>query len=254
MEFAKLELDQLRFFLDGESALVHTIYEILCCNLLQIVVRDTTPGSRAPAVTLPASALRPVGFEEDEGMLPYPRRSFVGYRLLQEYFTFPGQVLLRGPDRSAPGLRSRIQAQHRADLSVLALRGRRTPPASGNRHRAVHLPPGMQPGGEPLPADRRAHPARSAEVRISRGSGRAAAPGHGSFLGGPGGQPESAAAGDRSNISRSIRSAIPRSASSSRRSGSPTGALRCGRTTTAPKWIWRWWTCRSSPPARPPTR
>ena len=53
MEFAKLELDQLRFFLDGESALVHTIYEILCCNLLQIVVRDTTPGSRAPAVTLP---------------------------------------------------------------------------------------------------------------------------------------------------------------------------------------------------------
>jgi type VI secretion system protein ImpG len=30
-----------------------------------------------------------VGFEQDEGMLPYPRRSFVGYRLLQEYFTFP---------------------------------------------------------------------------------------------------------------------------------------------------------------------
>ena len=46
MEFAKLELDQLRFFLDGESALVHTIYELLCCNLLQIVVRDTTTGSR----------------------------------------------------------------------------------------------------------------------------------------------------------------------------------------------------------------
>jgi len=88
MEFAKLELDQLRFFLDGESALVHTIYEILCCNLLQVVARDTTPGSRAPAVTLPGSCLRPVGFEEDEGMLPYPRRSFIGYRLLQEYFTF----------------------------------------------------------------------------------------------------------------------------------------------------------------------
>ena len=33
--------------------------------------------------------LRPVGFEEDEGVLPYPRRSFIGYRLLQEYFTFP---------------------------------------------------------------------------------------------------------------------------------------------------------------------
>ncbi len=88
MEFGKLELDQLRFFLDGESALVHTIYEILCCNLVQIVLRDTTPDSRAPLITLPPSALRPVGFGEDEGMLPYPRRSFVGYRLLQEYFSF----------------------------------------------------------------------------------------------------------------------------------------------------------------------
>jgi type VI secretion system protein ImpG len=52
-------------------------------------VRDTTPGSRLAPVVLPASALRPVGFEQDEGMLPYPRRSFAGYRLLQEYFTFP---------------------------------------------------------------------------------------------------------------------------------------------------------------------
>ncbi len=31
----------------------------------------------------------PVGFAEDDGMLPYPRRSFIGYGLLQEYFCFP---------------------------------------------------------------------------------------------------------------------------------------------------------------------
>jgi type VI secretion system protein ImpG len=40
-------------------------------------------------VELRPEALRPVGFAEDEGMLPYPRRSFTGYRLLHEYFTFP---------------------------------------------------------------------------------------------------------------------------------------------------------------------
>jgi type VI secretion system protein ImpG len=89
LEFSKLELDELRLFLDGESSLVHTIYELLCCNLLKIIVRDPTSGSRVAPVTLPATSLRPVGFEADEGMLPYPRRSFVGYRLLQEYFTFP---------------------------------------------------------------------------------------------------------------------------------------------------------------------
>jgi type VI secretion system protein ImpG len=33
--------------------------------------------------------LRPVGFADEEALLPYPRQSFSGYRLLQEYFTFP---------------------------------------------------------------------------------------------------------------------------------------------------------------------
>jgi type VI secretion system protein ImpG len=37
--------------------------------------------------------LKPVGFEEDEGVLPYSSRSFLGYRLLQEYFTFPEKFL-----------------------------------------------------------------------------------------------------------------------------------------------------------------
>jgi type VI secretion system protein ImpG len=40
-------------------------------------------------VTLPSTSLLPVGFEEDESVLPNPRRSFLGYRLLQEYFAFP---------------------------------------------------------------------------------------------------------------------------------------------------------------------
>ena len=44
-------------------------------------------------VTLPASALKPVGFEEDQAVLPYSSRSFLGYRLLQEYFTFPEKFL-----------------------------------------------------------------------------------------------------------------------------------------------------------------
>ena len=38
-------------------------------------------------------ALKPVGFGRDEGLLPYPARSFVGYRLLTEFFTFPQKFL-----------------------------------------------------------------------------------------------------------------------------------------------------------------
>jgi type VI secretion system protein ImpG len=87
--FEKLHPNPLRFFLNGESGLIHTLYELLCSRCTQILVRDPTPGSRLRPVELRGEALRPVGFAEDEGMLPYPRRSFTGYRLLHEYFTFP---------------------------------------------------------------------------------------------------------------------------------------------------------------------
>ena len=89
----KLKLSTLRFFLNGEGSLVHTLYELLCSNTTQILLRDVNPNSRRKPIVLPAGSLTPVGFEEDEGMLPYPRRSFIGYRLLQEYFHFPEKFL-----------------------------------------------------------------------------------------------------------------------------------------------------------------
>ena len=50
------------------------------------------PGGFKPIVLSPRS-LRAVGFGPDEGMLPYTPRSFLGYRLLQEYFAFPEKFL-----------------------------------------------------------------------------------------------------------------------------------------------------------------
>src|SRR5207237_8640120 len=87
--FDKLDLRSLRFQLNGEGALVNSLYELLCGKCTQIVIRDATTGSRVKPIWLEPDRLRPVGFEEDEGALPYPLRSFLGYRLLQEYFTFP---------------------------------------------------------------------------------------------------------------------------------------------------------------------
>ncbi|NMS24777.1 type VI secretion system baseplate subunit TssF, partial [Vibrio parahaemolyticus] len=46
-----------------------------------------------PVIIDAAEAIRPVGFEEDEAMLPYTKRSFAGYRLLTEYFAFPYKFL-----------------------------------------------------------------------------------------------------------------------------------------------------------------
>jgi len=92
ISFDKLELSTLRLHLSGESNLVYTLYELLCNNCVRILVRDPANSKRKP-ILLPEDALRPVGFAEDEGMLPYPGRSFLAYRMLQEYFTFPEKFL-----------------------------------------------------------------------------------------------------------------------------------------------------------------
>ncbi len=102
VSFGDLELDTLRLHLRGEPALASTLYEVLCNNCTEILVRDATPGTKKEPVRLPASALRPVGFEGDEGLLPRERRAFVGYRLLLEYFAFPEKFFfldLSGFDR-----------------------------------------------------------------------------------------------------------------------------------------------------------
>jgi len=88
VSFKALSLDRLRFHLSGEASVVWTLHELLGSRCSEVVIRGTGSGGER-SLTLPASAVTPVGFEKDEGMLPFERRSFLGYRLLQEYFTFP---------------------------------------------------------------------------------------------------------------------------------------------------------------------
>jgi type VI secretion system protein ImpG len=88
----KLGISSLRFYLVGDSNVVFTLYELLASKCISIVMRDPhTANGRT--ISIPPSALKPLGFEEDESLLPYPRRSFDGYRLLQEYFAFPQKFL-----------------------------------------------------------------------------------------------------------------------------------------------------------------
>lgn len=90
--FSQLDLRTLRFFINAESNLAYPLYELLANNRRDVIVREV--GIANPkAVTIDASALTPVGFDADDGMLPYPGRSFHAYRLLQEYFAFPEKYL-----------------------------------------------------------------------------------------------------------------------------------------------------------------
>src|SRR5262249_54427249 len=90
MKFSDLSLQALRFFLTGDNHLVTQLDELLNNHVMQAVIRPADPGATQPSIVLtPEQAVRPVGFEQDESALPYPTRSFPGYRLLTEFFTFP---------------------------------------------------------------------------------------------------------------------------------------------------------------------
>jgi type VI secretion system protein ImpG len=110
--FDKLELRTLRFFLNGDPTFTQSLIELLLNNCAKIIVRDPAPASKK-FITLESSNLRQVGLTQDEFVLPYPRRSFIGSRLIQEYFAFPEKFLfldLSGFDQvAAAGFGSSVE-------------------------------------------------------------------------------------------------------------------------------------------------
>ncbi|PWG63264.1 type VI secretion system baseplate subunit TssF [Sediminicurvatus halobius] len=88
---ADLALDRLPVFLHGSDEIPMNLYEQVLGNGLGCYVRGD-PGNDAP-LWLSRENLRQVGFEREEALLPPSRRSFDGYRLLQEYFAFPARFL-----------------------------------------------------------------------------------------------------------------------------------------------------------------
>jgi type VI secretion system protein ImpG len=83
-------LDPLRVFIDADGGLRERLHELFFLDAIGLHGRRGTQG---PGRVLPLSAIRPLGLAEDEGLLDYPLESFVGYRLLQEFFAFPEKFM-----------------------------------------------------------------------------------------------------------------------------------------------------------------
>jgi len=105
-----IELDSLRFFLDGEPALMQLLYQILMSKVQGIEVSNASEDP-AQRQRFAPDMLQPVGFGADEGMLAYDERSFLGYRLLTEYFCYPDKFLFIDFRRLAE-IAPRLQGSH----------------------------------------------------------------------------------------------------------------------------------------------
>ena len=88
LPLSELQLDKLRLFLGGD---VHTAYELYFWLSTQLsYIELEIDGVR---FRQQAKALKPLGFGQHDGLLPYPENVYSGYRILQEYFCFPERFL-----------------------------------------------------------------------------------------------------------------------------------------------------------------
>lgn len=92
LAFSSLNLDSLTFFIRGTEDFPMHIYEQIFAHGMNILVQPAEKPFDWQHV-LPPSNIKQVGFSDEEALLPVGARSFQGYRLLQEYFTFPQRFL-----------------------------------------------------------------------------------------------------------------------------------------------------------------
>lgn len=91
LPIAELPVDSLTLFLGGQVSIGWTLFEMLCAKPATVVARSI---DRRDDWVLPLThPVRSRGLDRDEALLPTPRPSFDGYRLLQEFFAMPERNL-----------------------------------------------------------------------------------------------------------------------------------------------------------------
>jgi len=104
LKFSEMSIDRLPFFLSGRTDVANRLYELCLSSALGVLVMRGKGASRAYEY-LPAASIQPAGFSDDQALLPVSRRSFAGYRLLQEYFSFPDRFRFFAATDLEPALR-----------------------------------------------------------------------------------------------------------------------------------------------------
>ena len=111
-----LALDRLCLHIRGSDDLPVRIYEQLVAGVQSILALPVARPASWNVLQSKAS-LRACGFSEAEALLPSGRRTFEGYRLLQEYFSFPQRFLFLALE----GLRPAFSRCDDSEIELLIL-------------------------------------------------------------------------------------------------------------------------------------
>ncbi|MDY6903498.1 MAG: type VI secretion system baseplate subunit TssF [Thermodesulfobacteriota bacterium] len=90
MTLADWQPDNLRLYFPGDYTAASNLFQLLLTRTSRLIFTPQTGG--APASVAPSN-IRPAGFSHEESIIPFPGRSFPGYRFIQEYLYFPRKFL-----------------------------------------------------------------------------------------------------------------------------------------------------------------
>ncbi len=102
--------DGIRIFLHGDAGMSSMLFLWLSHYCRNVSVRGLSAGSKG--VDIGRRAIRSVGFDPENALLPWPKFAPGGYRLLQEYFTLPSKFYffdIRGLDAFAARAEDRFE-------------------------------------------------------------------------------------------------------------------------------------------------
>jgi len=86
-----LGLDKLRFYIHGQPQQSFLLYELLSAHCIGMTI--CKPGDYSNVKYLESRHLKALGFEDEQQVVPYSKRSFSAYRTIIENFVFPEKFL-----------------------------------------------------------------------------------------------------------------------------------------------------------------
>jgi type VI secretion system protein ImpG len=110
-----MDLRTIRFFIRGLSHAAMDLYELVQNDVVEVLIAKSADDPSP--IRLGSKAIKPVGFAEDESLLPAQPRTFSGYRLLSEYFSSPEKFMFF----DVTGIDPAKLASFEEDLSVFVL-------------------------------------------------------------------------------------------------------------------------------------
>lgn len=119
LSFDAMVLDELVLHFGGADDVAWQLHECFLGKPIGVMVQGLNASGAAvgDVHTLPGSAVQPVGFDDDESLLPVTATGFSGFRLVQEYFAFAQRFQFA----RIQGLRAVLRQVPATDIEIVVL-------------------------------------------------------------------------------------------------------------------------------------